>query len=145
MRRVIAMAAAGLSLAGCSSFSTFSTPEYLTIDYYKSKPPTAQVQLESTPPGADARTSIGPGCKTPCSVTVNPPEGNFTVSYSMAGLQPATVPVQVSRTEGSLFAAGTIKVEPNPVFAELRPVPPPPKPSKPARPKPKKPKDGGDE
>ena len=53
----------------------------------------------------------------------------------MAGLQPATVPVQVTRTESTLFAAGTIKVDPNPVFAELHPVPPPPKPNKPARPK----------
>ena len=55
-----------------------------------------QVQLESTPPGADARTSLGPGCKTPCSVTVPTPEGSdFTVTYTLDKFQPATVPVQV--------------------------------------------------
>ena len=40
MRRVFAIAAAGLSLAGCSSFST---------DYFKSAPPTMQVQIEFEP------------------------------------------------------------------------------------------------
>lgn len=132
MRRVIAIAAAGISLAGCSSFSTDSW------NYFKSTPPTVQVQLESTPPGADARLSIGPGCKTPCSVSVTPPETGFTVTYAMQGLQPATVPVQVTKTEGSLFSSGTVKVDPNPVVAELRPAAPPPK-AKPMRPKRKKP------
>ena len=80
MRRLIAIAAAGLSLAGCSSFSSF--------DVFKSAPPTVQVQLESTPPGADATTSLGPGCKTPCSVTVTPPETGFSVTYTMNKFQP---------------------------------------------------------
>jgi hypothetical protein len=128
MRRAIAMAAAAISLAGCSSAS----------NYFSSAPPTVQVQLESTPPGADARTSIGPGCKTPCSVAITPPDSGFTVSYSMAGREPATVPVQVMHTEGSLFSSGTVKVTPNPVITELQPTAPPPKP-KPMRPKRKKP------
>ena len=61
MRRVIVIAAAGFSLAGCGS---------LSWDAFKSTPPPMQIQLESTPPGADARTSLGPGCKTPCSVNI---------------------------------------------------------------------------
>jgi hypothetical protein len=139
MRRVIAIAAAATSLAGCSSFST---PDYLKSDYYRSAPAAAQLQLESTPPGAEARTSIGPGCKTPCSVSVMPPDGvtSFLVNYSMAGRQPASVPVTVIRSEGSMFSAGTVKVEPNPVVAELAPMGPPPRqPRKPMRPKRKKP------
>ena len=52
----------GSSLAGCSS---------LSLDAFKATPPTVQVQLESVPPGADAQTSLGPGCKTPCSVDVS--------------------------------------------------------------------------
>jgi hypothetical protein len=136
MRRVIAIAATAVSLAGCSS-----TPDYLKLDYYKSAPPTVQLQLESTPPGADARTSIGPGCKTPCSVTVTPGDGmtSFLVNYSMPGKQPAGVPVSVIRTDGGTFSSGTVKVEPNPVMAELQPMGPPPKPAKPMRPKRKKP------
>src|SRR5579872_2451562 len=102
MRRVIAIAAAAISLAGCSS-----APDYLKLDYYRSPPPSVQVQLESTPPGAEARTSVGPGCKTPCSVSVTPPEGvtSFLVNYAMPGREPAALPVQVSRTEGGLFSA----------------------------------------
>jgi hypothetical protein len=135
MRRVIAIAAAGLSLAGCSSFST---------DYFKSAPPTLQVQIESNPPGADARTSLGQNCKTPCSVALTVPDaGGFTVSYTMARFQPATVPVQINRVPGDIFTASTAKADPNPVVAELQPAGPPPKSArKMMRPKkPKAPKD----
>jgi hypothetical protein len=129
MRRVIAIAVAGIALAGCSSFSTDSL-----TDYFKSAPPTVQLQLESTPPGAEARTSIGPGCKTPCSVSVTPPESGFTVSYTLAKFQPATVPVQVTPIPGNLLSSATTKVDPNPVVAELQPVAPS-KGSKPMQPK----------
>jgi hypothetical protein len=127
MRRVFALAAAGFSLAGCSSFS---------MDYFKSAPPTLQVQIESNPPGADARTSLGQSCRTPCSVTLPVPEGSgFTVSYAMPRFQPATVPVQVVRVPGDLLTAGTAKTDPNPVVAELQPAGPPPKGHKMMRPK----------
>ena len=129
MRRVIVIAIAGLGLAGCSSFST---------DYFKSAPPPVQLQLESVPPGAEARTSVGPSCKTPCSVTLTAPESGFTVSYTLNGFLPATVPVQVIRTPGDVFTASTTKIDPNPVVAELQP--PPKSARKPMRPKkPKKP------
>ena len=127
--------AAGASLAGCSSFS---------MDYFKSTPPTAQLQLESVPAGADARTSIGQGCKTPCSVTVQPPEsGGFTVTYTLNKFQPATVPVQVIRNPGDFLTAATVTLDPNPAVAQLQPPPPPPRAvRKPMRPKkPKAPKD----
>ena len=121
MRRVIVIAAAGFSLAGCSSFSS--------VAVFKSTPPTVQVQLDSTPQGADARTSIGPGCKTPCSVTVTPPDtGGFTVTYTMNKFLPATVPVQVTRVGNNFISSGTTNIDPNPVVAELQPAGPPPKP-----------------
>jgi hypothetical protein len=128
MRRVIAIAAAGLSLAGCSSFST---------DYFKSAPPVLQVQIESNPPGADARTSLGQSCKTPCSVALTVPDaGGFTVSYAMPRFQPATVPVQIIRVPGDIFTASTAKADPNPVVVELQPAGPPPRgPHKMMRPK----------
>jgi hypothetical protein len=129
MRRVIAIAATGLSLAGCSSFSS----DYLT-NYFQSTPPTVQLQLESTPPGAEAKTSIGPSCKTPCSITITPPEGGFAVNYTLNKFQPVTVAVQVTKTPGDLLTSATTKVDPNPVIAQLQPVSPP-KANKPMRPK----------
>ena len=132
MRRVIVIAAAGLGLAGCSSFS---------LDAFKSTPPPLQVQLDSTPQGADARTSLGPGCKTPCSVSVTAPESSgFTVSYALNKYQPATVQVNVIRTPGDLVTSATTTIDPNPVVAELQPLGPPPKPVRHAPMKPKKPK-----
>jgi hypothetical protein len=133
MRRVIVIAAAGFSLAGCSSFSMG--------DYFKSTPPTVQVQLDSTPQGADARTSLGPGCKTPCSVSLPAPEnGNFTVTYSLNKFQPATVPVTVVHNPGDFASAGTVNVDPNPVVAQLQPAGPPPKPPRRHGTRPKKPR-----
>jgi hypothetical protein len=122
MRRVIVLAAAGFSLAGCSSFSMG--------DYFKSTPATMQVQLDSQPQGADARTSLGPGCTTPCSVTITPPESGFSVSYSLPRFQPATIPVTVNRVPGSLMSSDTTTIDPNPVFAQLQPAGPPPKPAR---------------
>jgi hypothetical protein len=136
MRRVIVIAVAGLSLAGCSSFPSVSW------DGFKPTPPTVQVQLESVPPGADARTSLGPGCKTPCSVAVPVPDTGFSVTYSLPRFQPATVPVQVIRIPGDFASPGSTSLDPNPVVAELQPAGPPPrpvrKPMKPKRPRPPK-------
>jgi hypothetical protein len=132
MRRVIVIAVAGASLAGCSTFSW---------DALKPTPPTVQVQLDSVPTGADARTSLGPGCKTPCSVAVPAPDAGFTVTYTMNRFLPATVPVQVIRIPGDFSTPGSTTVDPNPVVAELQPAGPPPKAARHMpKPKPKKPK-----
>ena len=115
MRRVIAAAIAGeslgSSLGGCSSFS---------FDYFKSTPPSIQVQLESTPPGADAKTSIGPGCKTPCSVSVPAPDSGFSVAYTLDKFEPQTVQVKVIRNPGEFSGTATTVTDPNPVYAELQ-------------------------
>ena len=126
MRRFIALAVIGLSLAGCSS-----TPP---------RQPAMQVDLESTPPGADARTSMGASCKTPCAVNVPLPDADFSVSYTLNDFQPVTVPVRVNGNPAGFLTPGTTRIEPNPVVAELQPIAPPPKPArKPARPKKPKP------
>ncbi|MDN4982943.1 hypothetical protein KUL72_23300 [Bradyrhizobium arachidis] len=131
MRRVIAIALAGASLGGCSSMSW---------DMFKSAPPTVQVRLESNPPGADATTSLGGGCKTPCSVSVPAPDAPFTVSYALLKYQPTTVPVNVIKNPGNFTTPATVTTDPNPVFAELAPVvPPKPVKKKPHRPKKPKP------
>ena len=121
MRRTLAIAAAALSLAGCSSFS---------LDAFKPSPPTVQVQLDSTPPGADALTSVGPGCKTPCTVAVPVPEAGFSVTYTLNRFQPVTIPVQL---------VDPTTVNPNPVVAELQPAAPP-RPVRKRVAKPRKPK-----
>jgi hypothetical protein len=128
MRRVIAIAVAGASLAGCSSFS---------LDAFKPTPPTVQVQLDSVPTGADAHTSLGPGCKTPCSVAVAAPDAGFSVTYTLNKYQPATIPVQVIRNPSDVSAPASTTFDPNPVVAELQPAGPPPKAAlrKPLRPK----------
>jgi hypothetical protein len=133
MRRVIVIAVAGASLAGCSTFSW---------DAFRPAPPTVQVQLDSIPTGADARTSLGPGCKTPCSIAVPAPEAAFSVTYTLNRFQPATVAVQVLRTPGDFLTPSSVMVDPNPVVAELLPATPPPPPPrkmlKPKKPKPPK-------
>jgi hypothetical protein len=126
MHRVIAIAVAGASLAGCSSFS---------LDSFKSAPPLVKVALESAPPGADATTSLGPACKTPCSVDVPAPDAGFSVTFTLPKFQPATVPVQVIRNPGDSASPPTTIVDPSPVFAELQPAALPPKARKPMRPK----------
>src|ERR1035437_3990317 len=113
MRRVIVIAVAGASLAGCCSFS---------LDAFKPTPPTGQCQLGSMPPGADARTSLGPGCKTPCSVAVAAPDSGFSVTYTLNKFQPATVPVQVIHIPGDFTTPASTTIDPNPVVAELQPA-----------------------
>jgi hypothetical protein len=130
MRRVIAIAIAGASLGGCSSMPSFSVG-----DYFKSTPPAIQVQLESAPPGADAKTSLGPGCKTPCSVSVPAPDTGFTVTYLLPRYEPATVQVNVIRNPGDFANPATILTDPNPVFVELRPAGPLPRSHKGMKPK----------
>ena len=127
MRRVVVIAVAGASLAGCSSFS---------VDAFKSAPPTVQVQLDSIPSGADAKTSVGPGCKTPCTVAVPAADSGFTVTYTLNKFQPATVQVQVINLPGDFSTPASTTIDPNPVVAELQPAGPPPK----ARKRPPKPK-----
>lgn len=114
MRGVIVIVAAGLSLAGCSS---------LSLDSFKSAPPPVTVQLDSVPPGADAVTSLGPGCKTPCTVSVPAPtNGSFTVTYTLNKFQSATIPVQVTTVPGDFTSPPTTTLDPNPVVAELQPA-----------------------
>jgi hypothetical protein len=131
MRRGIAIAAMGLTLAGCSSFS---------FDAFRSTPPTVQLQLDSVPSGADALTSLGPGCKTPCSVAVPVADAGFSVTYTLNKFQPVTVPVQVIHIPGDFSTPASTTIDPNPVIAELQPAGPPPgavrKPLRPKKPKP---------
>jgi hypothetical protein len=118
MSRVIAAAACGLALADCS----MSMPSF---DFFKSTPATDVLRIESEPPGADARTSQGQTCRTPCELTV-PTNAELAVTVQMTGYQPQTLPVSVNNK------GGDSRLQPNPLYVELQPVAPPPKPAKPA-------------
>ena len=127
MRKIIVVAA-GFALAGCSSTSLPSMPSF---SGFKSEPPAVTVQLESLPVGAEAKTSTGQTCKTPCSLSVPAADG-FSVTFSAPKFQPETVPVLVVRQQADASgnpdyaqgqSAATI-VDPNPVYAELKPAGP---------------------
>jgi len=117
--KLVAIALTGLCLAGCAG---------------KPNPPLFELALESTPPGAEARTSFGPVCRTPCAVNTPLPDGNFAVTYTLEGFLPVTVPVAVTGSPAGFMTPGTSRIEPNPVVATLQPIEPP-KPVKPVRPK----------
>jgi hypothetical protein len=112
------------------------------MDAFRAAPPTVQVELDSVPPGADAVTSVGPSCKTPCSVAVAAPDAGFSVTYSLNKFQPLTVPVQVVHVPGDMSTPASTSVDPNPVVAELKPAGPPPRAARkgasPKKPKPAK-------
>jgi hypothetical protein len=126
MKRVVGIAACALSLAGCSSM-----PSWMQLDtpsFLKSAPAATTMQFESEPAGAEARTSVGQTCRTPCTQAVTANE--FTVSFTLPGYQSQTVPVRVvASADGD--AEGQ-RLVPNPVFVELQPAGAAPTAKKPA-------------
>jgi len=100
-----------------------------SFDFFKSTPTTEVLRIESEPPGADARTSQGQTCRTPCELTV-PTDSELAVTVQMTGYQPQTLPVHLDG-KGS-----DTRLQPNPVYVELqpaapvKPVKPPPTPKK---------------
>ena len=114
-----------LVLAACGS----SMP---SLDFIPSLSGSASVSLtiESDPPGAEAKTSLGPTCRTPCILPV-PADREFTVSYALEGYAPQIVtvtphmPERTTRLEPE-GAAALPELSPNPVFAQLDPAAPPP-------------------
>jgi hypothetical protein len=114
MRRVLVIAS-GLALAGCTSGG-------MGTDWFpKFEPAPVNISFQSQPAGADAKTSTGQTCKTPCSIAM-PPDKDFSVTFSLAGYQPQTVPVQVTKPDGDETA-----LQPNPVEVELAAAKPLPK------------------
>jgi hypothetical protein len=123
--RVCAVACALLA-AGCSSW----TPSF---DFLSSGA-NVSLTIESDPPGADARTSLGPACRTPCMIPV-PADRSFTVSYSLNGYLQQDIPVgpraagaggyDVAGAPSEGYATATAELTPNPVYAQLQPAPPP--------------------
>src|SRR5262245_47430150 len=97
MKRVVGVVACSLSLAACGSISMPSMPSFDVFGGGSTPVPasgTAAVRIESEPPGADARTSGGQSCRTPCSLTVSA-RGDFSVNFSLNGYQPQSISARV--------------------------------------------------
>jgi hypothetical protein len=86
----------------------------------------AELRMESDPPGAEARTSTGQACRTPCAVVV--PAASQSVTFTLSGFIPQTVPVQVRLPADPRVdpnALGAVELNPNPVAVALEQEPPP--------------------
>ena len=75
MSRVIAVMACGFMLAACST----TMP---SLDFMKSAPQAESLAIESEPPGAEAKTSLGQNCRTPCQLSVQP-GSEFSVTLAL--------------------------------------------------------------
>jgi hypothetical protein len=130
MRRVAFALVSALAVAGCSSLPTGWLPSM-------SLGGGVGLKLESEPPGAEAVTSVGPGCRTPCVVSV-PPRDELSVTFNLPGYLPQTIPVQLRGPGAGTDSefASVAELTPNPVFAQLEPAPPTPAKRK-AKPKPR--------
>jgi hypothetical protein len=126
--RVGVIAGAAL-LAGCST-SWMPSWNLGSIGSTFTGGANVSLTIESDPPGAEARTSVGPACRTPCMIPV-PADREFTVTYTLNGYLPRTVPVvprQPDPTRMEVEAGGAAPaadLAPNPVYAQLDPAPPP--------------------
>lgn len=101
-----------------------------------------QIQIVSEPSDAEARTSIGHNCRTPCTLTVDR-KAEFTVSYAKDGYRETSVPVATrlagagaAGLAGNILVGGVIGIVadaatgatlehyPNPVSVTLEPLRP---------------------
>lgn len=116
MKRMVVIVASGLTLAGCASWSAG--------DLFSGfgGPTTGELSLASDPPGAEARTSTGQICRTPCKLTLPYNSGDFTVTFNVPGRIPQVVPVTIRPAD----SGATSRFDPNPVYAQLDPGTPPP-------------------
>jgi hypothetical protein len=114
-----------LALAACSS-----TPDWMNLDALKPAPIMDTVRFESEPPGAEAKTSNGQTCRTPCALAL-PVNTSMTVTFTLNGYTPESENIEPISITGS-----PTQLRPNPVMVELTPAPPTPKSvKKPAPPK----------
>src|SRR4029079_14293742 len=82
----------------------------------KSGPMLDTVSFESEPPGAEAKTSNGQTCRTPCSLAL-PVEAPLTVTFTLNGYAPESERLDMVQATGEAPRFG-----PNPVVVELTPA-----------------------
>jgi hypothetical protein len=122
--RALAIVICSVGLASCSSFAM---PGF---DAFKSKPTTTLLLIQSTPAGAQAQTSLGQTCRTPCTMQIGAAE-DFTVSFALNGYMPQTLTVHSAMSAGGFTTAPSPVLDPPSLFATLEPATPQtPKPSR---------------
>jgi hypothetical protein len=80
--RALALVICGLGLEACSSSPS-------GIDAFRLKPTTTELLTQSNPAGADARSSLGGTCRTPCTTAIGT-DGDFTISFAHHGYETQT-------------------------------------------------------
>ena len=106
MYRVFAIVGGALALAACSS-----SPDWMSFGGLKSGPMLDTVSFESEPPGAEAKTSNGQTCRTPCSLAL-PVEAPLTVTFTLNGYASESERLDMVQATGEAPRFG-----PNPVVA----------------------------
>lgn len=117
---VAGVALLGIGLAGCGVSNWIPSWD---LKFPSAPPPASTVQVESEPAGADAKSSVGPSCRTPCALTVATATP-FTVTFTMTGYESQTVPVAPRPAGDPRDASEAVKFDPDPVYAQLEPIPP---------------------
>ena len=115
--RALVVVIGSLGLASCSSGAMPS------FDAFKSKPTTTLLLIQSSPAGAEARTSLGKTCHTPCTMQIGAAE-DFTVSFTLDGYMPQTLTVHSTMSGGGFTTAPAPVLNPASLFATLEPVTP---------------------
>lgn len=124
--RAFAIMALALSVGACATITRGTTE---------------QLQIMSEPAGAEARTSMGHTCLTPCTIQVARKD-ELTVTISKVGYEPASVPIATKVAgsgaagfAGNILLGGVIGMAadastgaalehyPNPVMVQLVPIP----------------------
>ena len=111
MYRVLVIVCGALALAACSS-----SPDWMSFGGLKSGPMLDTVSFESEPPGAEAKTSNGQTCRTPCSLAL-PVEAPLTVTFTLNGYARESERLDMVQATGEAPRFG-----PNPVVVELTPA-----------------------
>jgi hypothetical protein len=134
--RLLAVVIAGISIASCSTTSTpktTSTPNTTStssssrglFDVFNKPKPVATVMLiESNPASAQAKTSFGKTCTTPCTMLIGE-STDFTVTFTLAGYVQQTLPVHATMKPGGWSEPPAPTFDPPSLFPTLEKETPP--------------------
>jgi hypothetical protein len=109
-----ALVICGLGLTACGSSQTLPG-----LDPFKPKPTTTALLVQSNPDGADARSSLGGTCRTPCTMAIAT-AGDFTISFDRDGYEPQTVTVHSTMSEGGYTTPASPTLDPNVVSVAVK-------------------------